>query len=30
MDACDPDAKTKNIRKLIKLHTGKTIKISRD
>ena len=30
MDVCDPDAKTKNIRKLIKLHTGKTIKISRD
>jgi hypothetical protein len=30
MDVCDPGAKTKNIRKLIKLHTGKTIKISRD
>ena len=30
MDVCDPDAKTKNIRKLIKLHTGHTVEISRD
>lgn len=30
MDVCDPDAKTKNIRKLIKLHTGRTVEISRD
>ena len=28
MDACDPDAKSTNIRKLIKLHTGRTISIS--
>ena len=28
MDACDPDAKSSNIRKLIKLHTGRTISIS--
>ena len=28
MDACDPDAKSSNIRKLIKLHTGRTISIT--
>ena len=30
MDVCDPDAKMKNIRKLIKLHTGRSVKLSRD
>ena len=30
MDVCDPDAKTENIRKLIKLHTGRTVDVSRD
>ena len=30
MDVCDPDAKTKNIRKLIKLHTGHTVDVSRE
>ena len=30
MDACDPDVKTKNIRKLIKLHTGRNLNIPRD
>ena len=28
MDVCDPDAKSTNIRKLIKLHTGRTLSIS--
>ena len=30
MDVCDPDAKTKNIRKLIKLHTGHAVNVSRE
>jgi hypothetical protein len=30
MDVCDPDAKTKNIRKLIKLHTGRTVDVPRE
>lgn len=30
MDVCDPDAKTKNIRKLIKLHTGHTVDVPRE
>ena len=30
MDVCDPDVKTKNIRKLIKLHTGRKMQIPKD
>ena len=30
MDACDPDVKTKNIRKLIKIHTGRNLNIPRE
>ena len=30
MDACDPDVKTKNIRKLIRIHTGRDLNISKE
>ncbi len=30
MDACDPDVKTKNIRKMLKIHTGRDLNISKE
>ena len=30
MDACDPGSESVNIRRLVKLHTGKSVSISRD